>query len=262
MVIFRCVELNSVKEELTFVSEEIPQVTEQDDRKQEILSAFQFWVNKNAWCYGDFEYINKKKTVEIYYENEDNKSDEFYGHLFFPLQSDEKKFFKHFTFYFGKEGFESEPFLEEKVKVIENDLIYLGKDEFYFTENNVSKPKFPYASEKKKNFINKSKKELEKAINSFEFDKKKDKYGIYNVYIQDFTNQDTKTNVVIIKDNKILWSSEILNQMVMDDGTTSNNIAYFRGTYSAPCDWSDKSIKKIYEKQLELSVCKFAVEVS
>lgn len=114
MVILRFVELNSVKEELIFVSEEIPQVTEQDDRKQEILSAFQFWVNKNAWCYGDFEYINKKKTVEIYYENEDNKSDEFYGHLFFPLQSDEKNFLNILHFILVKRGLNQNLFLRKK----------------------------------------------------------------------------------------------------------------------------------------------------
>lgn len=263
MLLLRCVEHNSEREELTSVSKEVPEVIEQNDRQQEILSAFRFWVNKNAWCYGDFEYINKKKIVEIYYENEDSEgNNEFYGHLYIPLKGDGKKCYKHFSFYFGKEGAESEPFTDEKVKVVDSDLIYLGKDTFYFPENNISKPKFQSASEKKKRFIDKAKKELTKAINSFEFDKKEDKYGIYKVYIQDFANQDMATNVVIIKDEKIMWPSEILNQMVMDDGTILNDIAYFRGTYSAPRNWSDKNIRKIYERQLELSVCEFAVEVS
>lgn len=140
-------------------------------------------------------------------------------------------------------------------------MIYLGEEIFYFDKNDISKPEYPKASPKKERFIEKAKQEITDAINAFGFEEEKSKRGIYKVYIIDFTNEDTETDVRIIKDDKIMWYSQIMNQMVMDDGTTLKDIAYFRGTYNPPCDWSDKNIRKLFKRELELSVCEFTVEI-
>lgn len=81
-------------------------------KKEEIISAFRFWINKEAWINGSMDYVNERKLVKVYI-NEVNEN-EYYGYLYFELKN--KKKYKEYTFYFGEDGFQSEPFFETTTK--------------------------------------------------------------------------------------------------------------------------------------------------
>ena len=58
---------------------------QKSEKKEEILSAFSFWVNKNCWLYGSSEYADVKNKIKVYYKDKNTK--EYYGYLFIKTKT-------------------------------------------------------------------------------------------------------------------------------------------------------------------------------
>lgn len=218
--------------------------------KEDILSAFRFWVNKKAWLYEDFEYVDIKKEVDVYYKKVNNN--EYLGYLYISSENG----YIEISFLLGKDGYRSEPFSKRDKKEVENGLTYLGKEIFYFANEDVSKPEFPASSEKKDKFIQKAKQKIQEVLLSTETNQKKS----YQVYILDFTNEDVGADVIIIENNKEMNLCRVLNQIELDDGTVLKDIAEYMGGRGPVIDWSDSRNRKDFEKELQLAVCKFTID--
>lgn len=236
---------NSLQEE-----QELNLQTKEEAYTNDILSAFKFWVNRNAWLYGHLEYVNMENKVDIYYKEEE---DGYLGYLYFPNIEDGEKVYKQFSFYFGEDGFRSHPFTETKTKKIEKNLIFLKQANFCLKRTDISKPMYPPASKKKLDFISKGKDKIKEILSSQI--KKNDEY---QVYILDCTNEDITAEVIVIENNKEMWLGEISNQIQMDDGTIKEEIDFIgRGPV---IDWADEQNRKNFEKELELSISEFTVK--
>lgn len=85
--------------------------------------------------------------------------------------------------------------------------------------------------------------------------------GHYNIAIEDFTLQDSSINVMILKNDKKLWTCEILCRMWMDDGSVLENVVYDR-RWSSPVKLSDKiSIRKTVQ-QMNQFIYNYSIEIS
>lgn len=217
--------------------------------KEDILSAFRFWVNKKAWLYGDCEYVDTNMDVDLYYrQTEDNR---YLGYLYIINKSD----YTEISFILGKDGYVSKPSSIGNRNSIENDLIYLGREEFYFDSADISKPEYSALSKEKEEFIKKAEQAIREALL-----KRKRKAG-YQVFILDFTNEDVAADVIIIEDNKEMSLCKVLNQIKLDDGTILRDIAEFVGSRDSVVDWTDDQNRMDYEKELQLAVHTFTVDV-
>lgn len=78
---------------------------------------------------------------------------------------------------------------------------------------------------------------------------------------KEITNRDDSTEVIVVKDNEMVWNSYIYTKMEMDDGTIQEGV-FFSG-FRQGWDWpvSDAHTRSIYEKELELAVCEFTIVV-
>ena len=224
--------------------------TKEEVCTNDILSAFEFWVNRNAWLYGDLEYVDMENKVDIYYKE---KEDGYLGYLYFPNVEHGEKVYKQFSFYFGKNGFRSHPFTETKTKKIEKNLIFLSQENFCLKRTDISKPIYPSASKKKLDFITKGKNKIKEVLCSQMKNNEE-----YQVYILDCTNEDVTAEVIVIENNKKMWLGEILNQIQLDDGTIKEEVDFI-GRDSV-IDWSDEQNRKDFEKELELSISEFTVK--
>ena len=80
-------------------------------KKEEIVSAFSFWINKNCWLYGSSEYADTQNKIKIYYKDKNAK--EYYGYLFVRTKNGCDKL----AFLIKKKnGYQSEPLYVKKVK--------------------------------------------------------------------------------------------------------------------------------------------------
>lgn len=50
-----------------------------EEKKEKILAAFQFWINKSAWLYEHSMYIDVQKEIEVYCEKQENN--EYLGYI-------------------------------------------------------------------------------------------------------------------------------------------------------------------------------------
>lgn len=221
--------------------------------KEDILSAFQFWVNKNAWLYQDYTYVDVKKAVDIYYKSKSEK--EYTGYLYFPYEKKGKIRYEKISFLFGENGFESGVYVEE-TKKISKKLTYLGSDTFYMKKDDVTKPKYPEATQAKKTLIKNAKKEITKYLK----DKTQEGEKAYKVYIQDFTNQDRNVYVVI-EDDSTLSNGTIYTQQEMDDGTVKEGTFLSTSYEKKYIDDLDEHGKAVYDREKELSIYEFTVEI-
>ena len=57
----------SIKEGDSSLSAE--EVEELVPNKEDVMAAFRFWVNKEAWQYGYDTYLDKETPIEIYYDD-------------------------------------------------------------------------------------------------------------------------------------------------------------------------------------------------
>ena len=221
--------------------------------KEDILSAFRFWANKIAWLYEDYTYVDVKKTVEIYYKSKSEK--EYTGYLYFPYEKKGKKRYEKISFKFGENGFESGACIEG-AKKIGKKITYLGSDTFYMKKEDVIKPKYQEATQAKKTLIKNAKKEITKYLK----DKTQEGEEEYKVYIQNFTNQDKNIDV-IIEDDMTLSNGTIYTQQEMDDGTVKEG-TFFSAPYEKwYIDDLDEHAKSVYDREKELSICEFTVEI-
>lgn len=217
--------------------------------KEDILSAFRFWVNKNAWLYGDCEYVDINMKVDVYYRKmEDNR---YLGYLYILNEND----YTEISFILGENGYVSESSSRGNRNSIESDLIYLGREDFYFDSADISKPEYPALTKEKEEFIQKA----EQAIREELLEEKRK--ASYQVFILDFTDEDVAADVIIIEDNKEMIRCKVLNQIKLDDGTVKRDIAKFWGNRDPVVDWTDEQNRKAYEKELQLAVHTFTVDV-
>ena len=100
-------------------SENAPnEATQKSEKKEEILSAFSFWINKNCWLYGNSEYADAQNKIKVYYRDKNTK--EYYGYLFIKLKTRYDKI----TFLFKKnDGYQSEPLSVKSVKKTDKKLL-------------------------------------------------------------------------------------------------------------------------------------------
>lgn len=223
---------------------------QKSEKKEEILSAFSFWVNKNCWLYGSSEYADVKNKIKVYYKDKNTK--EYYGYLFIKTKTGYDKL----AFLIKKnEGYQSEPLSVKRVKKIGKKLSYLGNDTFFFDSHNAEQPQFPKSSKKKAAFIKRAKKKIKKLLSPNANSKKIN----YEIYILDFTNADISADVIVIENSKKMWLSEVVSEVKWDDGKTRKNLAQFQGQKSPIIDWTNAKNRTDFKKQLEMSVCKFNV---
>ena len=84
--------------------------------------------------------------------------------------------------------------------------------------------------------------------------------GHYNVVIEDFDSDNSSANVMIIKNDKMMWTCEILCQMQMDDGSVLENVMYDR-RWSGPFKITDKTIIREIAQRTNHSVYQFSIEI-
>lgn len=123
-------------------------------QKEQILSAFSFWVNKENWLYDNSVYVDVQKNIKIYYKARNEA--EYWGYIF--IANGDK--YDKIVFVINKnDGYQSEPLYVKQVKTIDGKLSYLGDKKFFFSKKSVRKPQFPVSSEKK-NILLKGQKEI------------------------------------------------------------------------------------------------------
>lgn len=107
----------------------------------------------------------------------------------------------------------------------------------------------------KEDFLEKVKQLLQEHISGFG-------KGLYDIYIEDFTSHDSSTHIMILKNERKMWTCEVLCQMKMDDGSVLEDVVYDR-RWSEPVKLSDKTLNmETVKQQIEQSAYKFSVEIN
>ena len=254
--------VQSLTSTLCSMKTEIPDKTVPS--KEEIISAFRFWINFNAWKYDQNDFIDQERVVEIYYErnNPDYARDDdyFLGYLFFPYEENGKTLYEKYVFIFNEEGFSLEPSETSEAKTISKKLIYLGRETFYLAKKDVTKPVFPASSPRKEKLISRFKQKIIETLPSYGSEKAE-----YKVYIQNFTNVEDSALVLLVKNGSEISYGEVRYGEELDDGSFIDEV-YFNNLRHGPgvpdtYDWNDEDARKRAEKIIELSVCDFSVAV-
>lgn len=220
--------------------------------KEQILSAFSFWVNKENWLYDNSVYVDVQKNIKIYYKARNEA--EYLGYIF--IANGDK--YDKIVFVINKnDGYQSEPLYVKQVKTIDGKLSYLGEKKFFFSKKSVRKPQFPVSSERKEHFIKRAKRNISNILAKNTSRKKIN----YEVYILNFTNADSSAGVIIIEDGKKMWLSEVVSEIEGDDGKIKKNLAEFRGQRGPTIDWTNAENREEFRKELEMSICKFSVKI-
>lgn len=245
----------------------------------DIMDAVRFWINKTAWGYGTGVYtayldedimfkdfLDTELTVKIYYgeidsyyddpeiesRRDDNELEDIID--FYISSGKENDSYIHLSLVEGEHGFASEPGMVERTKKIEEDVSdYLAEEKFYFSSKEITRPNFPVSDEKKELFLKKAKKKIKKILSQ--------KKGTYQVYIDNFTNQDKSAEVYIINDGKEIRCHTIWREILMDNGIVDTDAAFLdkgKGSY----DWTDKDTREGFKRTLESSILEFEVKVS
>lgn len=197
----------------------------------DIMDALHFWINKTAWGYGkrvytacmdddimfkDFLDTELKvkiyyRTIDSYYDNpeiesrrDDNELEDVI--VFYISSGQENDNYISLSLVEGEHGFASETEVS-RTKKIEDDLIYLGEEKFYFSSKEITRPDFPVSDQKKQLFLKKAKKKIKKIVSQTK--------GTCQVYIGNFTNQDEGAEVYIIRDEKKLSCFTIWREILM-----------------------------------------------
>lgn len=90
--------------------------------KEQILSAFSFWVNKENWLYDNSVYVDVQRNIKIYYKARNEA--EYLGYIF--IANGDK--YDKIVFVINKnDGYQSEPLYVKQVKTIDGKLSYLGE---------------------------------------------------------------------------------------------------------------------------------------
>lgn len=244
----------------------------------DIMNALRFWINKTAWEYGTRVYtayldddimfkdfLDTELKVKIYY----SEIDSYYDDPEIESRRDDNELENAIDFYIssgkengnyiylslieGEHGFASDPVGVERTKKIPGDLNYLTEENFYFSSKEITRPDFPVSDQKKELFLKKAKKKIEKILSKTK--------GTHQVYIGNFTNQDSSAEVYIISDGEELGCHTIFREILMENGVVDTDAAFF-GKCTASYDWTDEHTKEEFERVLETSILEFKVKGS
>lgn len=243
----------------------------------DIMDALHFWINKTAWGYGkrvytacmdddimfkDFLDTELKvkiyyRTIDSYYDNpeiesrrDDNELEDVI--VFYISSGQENDNYISLSLVEGEHGFASETEVS-RTKKIEDDLIYLGEEKFYFSSKEITRPDFPVSDQKKQLFLKKAKKKIKKIVSQTK--------GTCQVYIGNFTNQDEGAEVYIIRDEKKLSCFTIWREILMENGIVDTDAALL-DKRKASYDWTDKDTKEQFKRVLDTSILEFEVKGS
>ena len=243
----------------------------------DIMNALRFWINKTAWEYGTRVYtayldddimfkdfLDTELKVKIYYSEIDYYDDpeiesrrddnELENAIDFYISSGkENGNYIYLSLIEGEHGFASDPVGVERTKKIPGDLNYLTEENFYFSSKEITRPDFPVSDKKKELFLKKAKKKIEKILSKTK--------GTHQVYIGNFTNQDSSAEVYIISDGEELGCHTIFREILMENGVVDTDAAFF-GKCTASYDWTDEHTKEEFERVLETSILEFKVKGS
>lgn len=245
----------------------------------DIMDALHFWINKKAWGYGKRVYtvcvgddceimfkdfLDTELTVKIYYRTidsyyddpeiesrrDDNELEDVI--VFYISSGQENDNYISLSLVEGEHGFASETEVS-RTKKIEDDLIYLGEEKFYFSSKEITRPDFPVSDQKKQLFLKKAKKKIKKIVSQTK--------GTCQVYIGNFTNQDEGAEVYIIRDEKKLSCFTIWREILMENGIVDTDAALL-DKRKASYDWTDKDTKEQFKRVLDTSILEFEVKGS
>ena len=246
----------------------------------DIMDALHFWINKKAWGYGKRVYtvcvgddceimfkdfLDTELTVKIYYRTidsyyddpeiesrrDDNELEDVI--VFYISSGQENDNYISLSLVEGEHGFASETEWVSRTKKIEDDLIYLGEEKFYFSSKEITRPDFPVSDQEKQLYLKKAKKKIEEILLQSE--------GTHQVYIGNFTNQDKNAEVYIISDEKELSRHTLCREILMENGIVDTDAALL-DKRKASYDWTDKDTKEQFKRVLDTSILEFEVKGS
>jgi hypothetical protein len=142
----------------------------------------------------------------------------------------------------------------ETVKTIPRNLIYLGTETFYFAKDEISKPVFPPASEKKERAIETFKQGMIDYMDGFE-------KGEYRIGIEEFNNIDKQSHVVIIKEDGRIWDNIIYYGINEETKEGEAEFQWAIRLYTEPTQHDYDLMKAFAEKIMELSVCDLTITI-
>ena len=245
------------------------------------------------------EWVDRKydpeddEWFEVTY-GEEYRNKYYHAYVYYPLKKDKKgkETYKVTGFRISKTGFNAEADIDE-VRKIGKELTYLGQETFHFKSTDVSKPEYPVSSPMKEAFIEVAKERVNELIlvtakegdpvpsgaKIQEDDRFPDDFpaetvigpGKYEVYIENFTEEESSVYVAIKSDAGELFSCDLSARYLDEAGKwifltikefeTKENMSAWVEYFLSSGNWSDKEMRNHFKKTMQLAVADFEVEV-